>query len=900
MEIAVVVDELRPRELSHARAQARRLRRAGLGVVGLRRRLSRDELTSVSVVHGVGRGAWRSARRLARRHGAPIVYDHPPGTEPPRRLGRVDVIVAPGPVEASLIAPNAGKTDRLIVVPPEGAASPGRIRPRLRRRLKIEARTVALQEAEAVSLPQGEALIRAVSALANVDLVFLGGDPWRHRPVLAEVAEELGTLARVHFVGDVSRTRRVAYLAEADVGLALAEGRCQPGCLPAADVFATLGIPFVVAATGAPGPGLPNCIASGEDPVSLAEAIAMADSRGRLPAHDGGAEDLASLVASVAAPDAQGEPLETPTLPRPTRFSRRATEAAPDDYRSATSLLGEARTYQRSGDVEQAVKLYDEIVSGPFRSDAVATAAAGLARLNERAAAQAAIQRVMGDPSRSPLAVARAAETAAVLGDLRRAREHLDEVLADSDAPKPALRTAVRVLEQSGEPRAALRLARQSDDESSISRIEGVLKSYDPTWLPMAGGHGPAPLPSGSRSLVLLETSLPYIRSGYTYRAQTLLRAQRRAGVEPVALTRLGFPATRGLSAPTTERIDGVVHHRADLPDARNYTSVPVSEQLEANARWASAIGSELRPEAIVATTPHLNGLLGLALRKALQVPLVYDVRGFPEMTWAVRDGGADTDVFGLRRIAETRCMREADLVTTLSETMREHIISRGVPSERVLLLPHAVDTEAFAPAEPDEALAASLGLAGRSVVGYISSLVPYEGVGTLLDAIALARGTHPEIAGLVVGDGESLPSLEAQAQRLGLEGHVVFTGRVEAAEIARYYSLMDVFACPREDHEVTRYVTPLKPFEAMAAGCCLAVSDLPTLREAVRDGECGALFPAGDAGALAATIRGLMDRPEERRKLGRAAREHAVERHGIDTLRTRFEQVWDELRVVA
>lgn len=567
------------------------------------------------------------------------------------------------------------------------------------------------------------------------------------------------------------------------------------------------------------------------------------------------------------------------------------------DGGAGAALLSRAHALRDEGDGAAAIRAYGEIACGPYPPTAIASAAIGLARLNSRHDAREAVRRLIDMGQRPPLATARAGEAAAAIGELMLARALADEALGHPGATPVAVRTALRVLEQSGEPSAALDVARRCGDAASVARIEGTLQSYDPHWRPGAnGGARRRRAPRAGRIVTLLETSLPHVRSGYAYRSRTLLCAQREAGLDPVALTRLGFPANRRLTAQPVETVDGVAHHRAALPGVTHYTGVPMPEQLDANVRWAAALAEDLRPEAVAATTPHLNGLVGMALRERLGVPLAYDVRGFPEMTWSVRSGGADTEVFRLRREAETRCMREADLVTTLSETMRGHILARGIPAEKVVVVPHAVDVDAFAPGGDDESLAHELGLAGRMVVGYVSSLVAYEGVETLLDAIALARRDDPRIAGLIVGDGPLLASLRARAARLGLEGSVVFTGRVAADEVARYYAITDIFVCPRHDHQVTRYVTPLKPFEAMAAGCCVAVSDLPTLTELTREGECGATFPPGDARALAATVLALADDPEQHRALAAAAREHVCERHSLGRLRARVGEAWAQL----
>lgn len=259
---------------------------------------------------------------------------------------------------------------------------------------------------------------------------------------------------------------------------------------------------------------------------------------------------------------------------------------------------------------------------------------------------------------------------------------------------------------------------------------------------------------------------------------------------------------------------------------------------------------------------------------------LVYEARGFPEMTWAVRTGGDEVESYALRRAAETRCMLEADAVVTLSGVMRDHIAARGVPAERVHVVPHMVDTTRFAPRAKDAALLRSYGLEDKVVVGYVSSLVDYEGVDTLLRAIAVARGSAPQIAGLVVGDGLAMPGLRRLAAELGVEDAVRFTGRVPHTETIEHYALIDVFVVPRRPLEVCALVTPLKPFEAMAMERCVVVSDLPALTEATGGGAHGRSFEAGSPEALAEQLLALAADAELRRELGRRARAFVQERH--------------------
>jgi glycosyltransferase involved in cell wall biosynthesis len=108
-------------------------------------------------------------------------------------------------------------------------------------------------------------------------------------------------------------------------------------------------------------------------------------------------------------------------------------------------------------------------------------------------------------------------------------------------------------------------------------------------------------------------------------------------------------------------------------------------------------------------------------------------------------------------------------------------------------------------------------------------------------------------------------------ARDLGIQESVVFTGSADHDQIAEFYSLIDIFVVPRINERAARYVTPLKPFEAMAMRIPLIVSDLPALIEIAAPGSRGLSFPVGDADALADQICLLLDNKELASRLGRA-----------------------------
>ncbi len=162
--------------------------------------------------------------------------------------------------------------------------------------------------------------------------------------------------------------------------------------------------------------------------------------------------------------------------------------------------------------------------------------------------------------------------------------------------------------------------------------------------------------------------------------------------------------------------------------------------------RNAVALLEEFRPAVLQPASNHLQAQVALALGRHAGIPVVYEVRGFWEESWASHSfhdeaAAMETERYLLTRAAETSAMLAADAVVTLSETMRAEIIGRGCDPGKVVIVPNAVDVEQFQPAPRDDALGSSLGIApGDAVVGYISSFNAYEGIPYLLEAVAMLR----------------------------------------------------------------------------------------------------------------------------------------------------------------
>lgn len=376
------------------------------------------------------------------------------------------------------------------------------------------------------------------------------------------------------------------------------------------------------------------------------------------------------------------------------------------------------------------------------------------------------------------------------------------------------------------------------------------------------------------RVLHVLDHSIP-LHSGYTFRTASILREQRALGWETFHVT--GAKHQGGHELPE-ETADGLHFYRT--PRSKGALGrLPVLNQLDVirglEKRLAEIIPT-VRPDVLHAHSPCLNAIAALRAGRRFGIPVVYEVRAFWED--AAVDHGTSKE-WGLRyrltRALETHALRRANAVTTICEGLRGDIVARGIPADKVTVIPNAVDIDKFSvDGLPDLELKRRLGLADKRLVGFIGSFYAYEGLDVLLRAVPALSARHPDLRVLLVGGGPQDENLRRLAQELGIGERVIFTGRVPHDQVQKYYDLLDVLVYPRLSMRLTDLVTPLKPLEAMAQGRILAASSVGGHRELIADGKTGVLFAPDDPQALADKVGDLLatqDRWPALRAAGRA-----------------------------
>jgi glycosyltransferase involved in cell wall biosynthesis len=307
---------------------------------------------------------------------------------------------------------------------------------------------------------------------------------------------------------------------------------------------------------------------------------------------------------------------------------------------------------------------------------------------------------------------------------------------------------------------------------------------------------------------------------------------------------------------------------RVRLPVKRN-PERPVADVREALARYGLAPRPGLRIEWLPSRHKGVSGLwLRLRVRLAPGEPVFY-VRHLRLASVAARRGPVVVELHALERDT-ARAVAAADAVVTITHALAEEVRARFAPPCPVEVIPDAADPGVFR----------EVTVPGPARAVYLGQLMPWKGVDVLLRALAQL----PALSALVIGGREGADprrqELEHLARELGVAERVEWTGWLPPDRAWSRLRRGDIGVVPtRAGGSQELSTSPLKLFEYLACGLPVVASDLPALREVIRDGVNGLLFSEGDAQALAAALARLAADPAERTRLGSEARKGAEER---------------------
>jgi glycosyltransferase involved in cell wall biosynthesis len=191
-----------------------------------------------------------------------------------------------------------------------------------------------------------------------------------------------------------------------------------------------------------------------------------------------------------------------------------------------------------------------------------------------------------------------------------------------------------------------------------------------------------------------------------------------------------------------------------------------------------------------------------------------------------------------------------------ISESTRDDLVARGFPSERIHVVHCGIDRDRY---RTDATVAKT---AEPSLV-YVGRIKRYKAVDHAIRALPAVRRRFPSCTLTIVGDGDGMRGLRALTTELGLDGAVRFAGFLPHAEKVRLLQAAHVAVNPsvKEGWGLTNV-------EANACGTVCVAADSPGLRDSVKDGTTGLLYPWGDVGALADRLTRILADPGSRQRM--------------------------------
>jgi glycosyltransferase involved in cell wall biosynthesis len=346
------------------------------------------------------------------------------------------------------------------------------------------------------------------------------------------------------------------------------------------------------------------------------------------------------------------------------------------------------------------------------------------------------------------------------------------------------------------------------------------------------------------------------------------------------------------------EQVDGIDVLFLNVPYANRYPTPVRLASFTAFTIAASVAGALGRkPDVVFASsTPLTIGIAGLTTARLKRVPFVFEIRDLwpavPVELGVLKGGAAIRSAEWLER----RLYDGAERIVVLSEGARDTLIERGIPAEKLVLIPNAADLDVFRPEVVDETFRSKHGLEGRFVALYAGAMGKANGLDQLVDAAdALRRWGDNRITIVALGDGGERPRLEERARELGLD-NVLLLPAVPKEELAGIVGAADVTLTIFAPYPVLETNSPNKFFDSLAAGKPVVVNLDGWLRRLVEEHDAGVWVPAGNAEGLAGALSSLAANPEKVETMGRNARALAEREFGRDEMAERLAGTLEEV----
>jgi len=312
------------------------------------------------------------------------------------------------------------------------------------------------------------------------------------------------------------------------------------------------------------------------------------------------------------------------------------------------------------------------------------------------------------------------------------------------------------------------------------------------------------------------------------------------------------------------------------------------AEQLDGGPklplRGVLYVANKLRKEgfALLHTHDYKTDLLGLLAARLARIPCVATVHGYVFVSRRLR----------IYRMLDLLVLRFFSRVITVSEELRQQLLTASLRRERVITVHNAINPLAFISQgiQSISRLRRQLGIReDQPLIAVVGRLIPGKGHRYFLAAAKQVLQARPEARFLVVGEGPLRGKLEAMNVTLGIQHAVSFLGFRQ--DVAAFMQASDLIVLPSLEEGL-----PVVLLEALALARPVVATAVGGVPEVVKHEETGLLVPPRDADELARAMLYLLDRPNEGAKMGRKGQEVVARDFTVEAMAEKIATVYRQI----
>ena len=262
----------------------------------------------------------------------------------------------------------------------------------------------------------------------------------------------------------------------------------------------------------------------------------------------------------------------------------------------------------------------------------------------------------------------------------------------------------------------------------------------------------------------------------------------------------------------------------------------------------------------------------GAVLARRHRIPLVLEANEVSGISGRARPQSYPRLCARFERFLFDRCTG----ILTVSSHLRDRILGRGVPAERVRIVPNGFDVARVAGVARSEELAERLGVGPRCTVGFAGWFDHWDRLDFFIEVFRRVKERHRDIALLLIGDGPVLPQARRLVKDAGLDADVIFAGAVPRSEVYRYLQLIDIAVLPHSND----FGSPVVMFEFMGLRKPVVAPRLAPIEDVHKHEQTALLFTPLDAQDCARNIERLLASPRLREELAESAYQILTTRH--------------------